>query len=410
MPRRIPRLTDAALAAASFAFAFGAAELFLAVAGIDWTASLMTNDRTLGWALRPNARGWFLDEGGARVEVSAQGTRDRERTLEKPAGTVRLAVVGDSTTESRQVELEESWPYLLEQRLAACAGGSARAVEVLNFGVGGYGTAQELLMLETRALGFDPDVVLLAFYPGNDLFNNVRALNPTNPEHAPYFHLDDAGELFLDTSFTAQPELDPGYITRRNLAGEVMNRSRLLRGLFHAYTELGTRQQRREKDLRGIGLTLDAQAVSFFYPPEHAGSPPGLGEAWRITEALITRFQSLVHERGRAPVLTTMTVAAQVHPDPEARAALADTLGLPGLDYPNRRVERLASSLGLLHVDQLAPVAERATADGVALHGFRERGRLNDGHLNPAGHQVVAELLARALCEHPTIRGDAVFW
>ena len=38
-----------------------------------------------------------------------------------------------------------------------------RHVEVINFGVSGFGTTQELLTLEYKVWKYSPDVVLLAF-------------------------------------------------------------------------------------------------------------------------------------------------------------------------------------------------------------------------------------------------------
>ena len=51
-----------------------------------------------------------------------------------------------------------------------------RGVEVLNLGVGGYGTAQQLLTLEEDGLRYRPDLVVLGFFLGNDVQNNSRAI------------------------------------------------------------------------------------------------------------------------------------------------------------------------------------------------------------------------------------------
>ena len=46
------------------------------------------------------------------------------------------------------------------------------AIEVMNFGVDGYGTAQEFFTLLEDVWQFSPDIVVLAFFPGNDVRNN----------------------------------------------------------------------------------------------------------------------------------------------------------------------------------------------------------------------------------------------
>ena len=55
--------------------------------------------------------------------------------------------------------------------------GSARDLEVINAGVGAYGTVQEYLYLREEGLRFDPDLVLLMFY-ANDLVDNCIACYP----------------------------------------------------------------------------------------------------------------------------------------------------------------------------------------------------------------------------------------
>jgi hypothetical protein len=46
----------------------------------------------------------------------------------------------------------------------------------MNFGVDGYGTAQEFLTLTEDVWQFSPDIVVLAFFPGNDVRNNSAVL------------------------------------------------------------------------------------------------------------------------------------------------------------------------------------------------------------------------------------------
>ena len=69
---------------------------------------------------------------------------------------------------------------------------------MINFGVSGYGTAQELLTLRHYVWDYSPDIVLMAFLPGNDVRNNSKELEPEKLR--PFFRLRD-GELELDRSF-----------------------------------------------------------------------------------------------------------------------------------------------------------------------------------------------------------------
>ena len=92
------------------------------------------------------------------------GYRDRDRPAEKPAGTFRVVVLGDSIAAGWGIgRTADVFPALLERRLAAAGGRGEPRVEVLNFAVAGYNTAQEVATLAGRALAFDPDLVLLAY-------------------------------------------------------------------------------------------------------------------------------------------------------------------------------------------------------------------------------------------------------
>jgi len=95
----------------------------------------------MGYELLPGACG-----------ANSLGFKDLEHPAAKPPGTLRVLVLGDSITEQRAyVDMLE---LLLAQRLGA-------PVEVWNMGVTGYSVLNELELLRHRALGFDPDLVVL---------------------------------------------------------------------------------------------------------------------------------------------------------------------------------------------------------------------------------------------------------
>ncbi|MBU1849701.1 MAG: hypothetical protein KKH40_03155, partial [Nanoarchaeota archaeon] len=48
--------------------------------------------------------------------------------------------------------------------------------EVINLGVSGYGTDQELILLQKEGLKYNPDVVILGFYLENDKPDNSKEL------------------------------------------------------------------------------------------------------------------------------------------------------------------------------------------------------------------------------------------
>lgn len=143
----------------------------------------------LPYRLRPGAShkrvySGLPGEPGTPVEyrVNAAGFRGPEVELEKPEGVVRVAVLGDSFTFGTGLGDEDTWPRQLERLCNELL--DAPRVEVLNFGVEGYNTTHELLVLEGMALAYEPDLVLVCGYV-NDPFIGSPSERPTADDLPP---------------------------------------------------------------------------------------------------------------------------------------------------------------------------------------------------------------------------------
>lgn len=136
-----------------------------------WFPRMMQLDDRLGWKHTPNVRKVFVNEFGERAEViqNEYGHRGRAYPLRKDPGKVRILVLGDSFTEGVQVGEDDLFTALLER--------ADPRFEVLNAGVGGYGTVQEYLYLESSGLKHNPDLVLLMIFD-NDLTDNCLPAYP----------------------------------------------------------------------------------------------------------------------------------------------------------------------------------------------------------------------------------------
>src|SRR4029078_8121917 len=130
--------------------------------------------------------------------INSAGLRDREHPYAKPPNTFRIAVVGDSYPEAFPVEMQDAFWVLMEKQLQECGAFPGKTIEVINFGVSGYGTAQELITLREQVWKYSPDLVMLTVTTNNDISDNVRVLKKTN--RVPYFVFQD-GKLTLDDSF-----------------------------------------------------------------------------------------------------------------------------------------------------------------------------------------------------------------
>lgn len=387
-------LAKMALLVAAVALAVALLEVALRLAGVSYP-SFHTWDEHRGTALRPGARGWYREEGEAWVEINSDGLRDREHRREKPAGTLRIAVLGDSFAAALQVPVESTFWAVLERELATCPALSPAPVEVINFGVSGYGTAQELLTLRHHAWSYDPDLVILAFLTGNDVNNNSRALE--GDPMRPYF-LYQGGELVLDDSFRDLP----AFRFRQSALGrfsywfsdfsrvaQLVSRSlrNLRAGRLHAH------QEERHAVLE-VGEELGLESAIYSEPTDLDWQ-----EAWRVTEGLLKLTHQEVQDGGAELLVVTLSNGIQVHPEAVVRERFAARLGVDDLFYPERRIEALGDREGIA-VLTLAPAMKSfAQRHQVFLHGFGPD--LGRGHWNPDGHRRAGVIIAEHLCRDP---------
>lgn len=108
------------------------------------------------------------------ARINAQGFRGPTVSLPKTPGVFRIACVGDSHTFGHGVDEQGTWPRALQRSLDHELG--TRRVEVMNWGVNGYDTEQELALLEERVSRYEPDLVLLQFFANDTVLHSlVRA-------------------------------------------------------------------------------------------------------------------------------------------------------------------------------------------------------------------------------------------
>lgn len=378
-------------------FGLALCELALRLFGQHYSGSTYTADALVGWSLRPGAEAWETDEGVAWSRINRHGYRDRERTVPKPANTYRVAVLGDSITEARQVEMEQTFTALAEAELNRQPCCNGRAVEVLNFGIPGHGTSQELLLLRERVWQFSPDLIVLQFYSGNDIFNNHRAVNISTPEKAPYFLLRN-GKLELDESFRQGRAFDPFYIKLKGLGADVLNHSLLLQ---LAYKVNRVRVQRAE--LARLDTNSQAVIAPEAPPTEYqrylAYLPPTIPpmiEAWQVTEALLTEFNAEVRAHHVPLLLLLAPTTHQIHPDPQTHEAYRAKYKIASLEYADDRIEQHARAQGIPVLRLTPPLLAEAQRTGTYMAGFANTAP-NEGHYNERGHVVIARELVQAI-------------
>ncbi|MCA8957300.1 MAG: hypothetical protein KDC87_14590 [Planctomycetes bacterium] len=119
-------------------------------------------DPEVAFTLRPG-----FDEvvGGNRYRVNELGLRGGPVAVPKPAGHKRVLVLGDSYAFGFGVAEKDTLAAQLQRALAA----PHREVEVLNAGVPGYHTGQELQVLVRNGSKLAPDLVVLVYYANDNI-------------------------------------------------------------------------------------------------------------------------------------------------------------------------------------------------------------------------------------------------
>lgn len=338
------------------------------------------HDALLGVRLVPGAQGYWSQEDRefvVPITINAHGRRDVDRPWEKPPGVRRILVLGDSFVEALQVPLAETFFRRMEAALDARQPDARH--EVLAAGVSGYGTAGAALYFEQLGRRYQPDVVVLAFYPGNDVRNNSATLEDRFP---PVY--DESGAL-LRVDGPAREAAHRGWLPE-------WKTKRYMRRL------LLTQQPQLATALVGLGL-LRPDAVRSV--PAEDGVPVAYGvfaeapapswiDAWERTEQLLARLAGAARAEGARFSVAIGSIREQVYPE-LWEEIVAQHPAMAGrawdLDAPRRRVEQWCVRSEVACVALAPPFAAAAASGGPALH-FR-----HDGHWTAAGHQLVADIL-----------------
>jgi hypothetical protein len=346
--------TNLLLAAASLVLALGLAEVASWTLLPQWapengSRTFWRFDERLGWSHRPGASGVHLHRDFApRVEINAEGLRDRRYPEARVPGLCRMLAVGDSFTWGFGVEREEIWHERIEARHPDW--------EIVNAGVAGYATDQQLLYLEERGLALRPDVVLLLFHP-NDLLENAE--RSTSGYYKPYFELGADGRLAL-----RQVPVPRGSLEQR-VERWLRFRTYLLFRLYHVRKLVAAAREER------ASRAAEARAAQ---AERTAGDAPRAGGRRR-------------GEAPAAPVVNkydvdlslTLALLGRVDEVVRARGARFLVASVPMSDPPRSGLEAGLRERGIAHLGLDA-----------AFRRQRDVRFPNDPHWTPRGHEIAA--------------------
>jgi hypothetical protein len=297
-------------------------------------------------------------------------------------------------------------------KLNECQAFPGKKIEVLNFGVSGYGTAQELLTLREQVWKYSPDLVLLAVTTINDITDNSRALKKT--DEIPYFVFND-NRLTLDDSFKISQAFRLRQSAISRFGRSLRDHSRLVQAVTQGHhgfkillsswlarrsesaqptptpaDQTGGGSQHSEPVVRTKELGVDK--LVYLEPTNDVWN-----DAWRVTEGLISEMGNEVRARGGKFIVVTLSNGPQVLPNPAAREQFIKRIGITDLFYPDNRIKTLCARKGIPVITLGPELQQFAERNNVFLHGFGEN--IGNGHWNATGHRVAGELIAKKMCE-----------
>lgn len=336
-------------------------------ASLDWRP-----DPAAGWVQRPNLdvtkrsdQGWTV-----RFQTNEDGLTPASTRRRKPAGVVRILIVGDSAVVGRGVPQDRTIHSFLQRELAA----QGRAVEVLNAGVEGYSTDQALVRMRELLPRYRPDIVAYGFC-GNDFGGNEVGDAYGVPK--PRFVLE-AGRL---RELKPDPSAARGFATQGSGPRRWIQYSAVYR-LLHPWI-LGLRARlggwQREN--------LLSPAPEIFYDPAALDQVD-----WPLFAALLREMRATAQRHGARFFFYPHPDIAEVW-DPFIRSS-EQRRGLAPGQYDRFAVQKRLRRVAQASSVPFCSVIEHFIAE-------QDRGPFHllprDPHCNPRGYEVTAEALSRCL-------------
>ena len=319
-------------------------------------AKILCLDAIMGNVYCPNIAERLdnMYESTLLVKINSEGMADREYPRIKPASTIRVALLGDSVAASLYTPGAEKFKSIWERSLAQSLG---QPVEIMNFAIDGTGTWEQLQMLHLRARNFQPDYVVLAFYWGNDVWNNLasRDKGRANP---------------LKDEYSVPPWLMKLRVAHRKSIRWLWNNSAAFQFLDILKDKIQTmldykRAQRTSQKSAPVPAAAGAAAQAQ-YDPGFAWD----SEAWDLTRQLILKLKAETEQAGARLLVFHLPTLDQVGmPRP-----------LPFLEFRS-----FLDGHGIAHADAF---------DALSGLSSQQRKKLYIGdrwHLSSTGHRFFAE-------------------
>jgi hypothetical protein len=340
---------------------------------------MFQKDKTLGWKFIPNKRSGIVygEEARHYIKINPQGFRGAPFTP-KTEGRYDVAVLGDSFTSNLAVRRMDLFTRKMRERF-----GLERSA-VMNFGINGFGQTQEYLLLQEILKQYDPDLLIVMIYLGNDLSDNVAAtITYVGATQIPYAKLNaDKNDVSIHYQKFGRDRVQKEHFLSR----------------FQSYHFIKSRLTRLAQAPPGFGWD---ELAPFRVPLSQKTS-----EGYLIQKLLMRKIASLAKAKNIPCLFVAAPFYFQIHEDDLKAAAASERLNLKRYDFlqPNRLLRQSAEEEGFWLLD-LTPRLKAETQSGKRLYHRLEQ------HWTPEGNKIVAdeiikELLAKNILPE-TIRASA---
>ncbi len=287
---------------------------------------MSSKDDDLRWRFPPK-------EGG-----NSLGLKNREIT-KKEAEHFRILFLGDSLIFTGETSSGELYTQVIEKNLNDKLKLSAKPIEIINAGIPGYTTYQELEFLKIYGLDMEPDLVVLGF-----VFNDV---------YYKYLHKPVEGS-FLGP----EPTVQLHRFDTRTFPGSLFARSYLAHKSFFAL-------ERFVKKSRGYPDFAFERRDDFYLAWKDYG--------WDETTELIGEMKELLGKKNIQLMVMVFPLADQLD---ENYLRINKEYVL----YPQQRIKRICDDHRIPFLDLTEPLSQNG---GTNL--------FTDGiHLNGRGNDIVA--------------------
>jgi lysophospholipase L1-like esterase len=311
-------------------------------------------DPEIRYVFAPNQKGW-IDDGF--LTINSLGFRGRDVVVPKPIGRFRVVVIGDSVTMGWGVGDDETFSSQLEQLLRKRF--PDRDLDVVNTGVGGYDTRQEVTLLKRNVSRLQPDLVLVGFYSNDvpDVLDDTQISAPggtriaaNNPESGQVLRMNPPSSSWLNRQ---------------------LRRSRVVYTLGRLLTRLAGKGE--------WGMSRFSMELDMLKGAESAE----LDRAWGTVQTQFSDLHAMATVDGFSVGIVVLPCKEQV-------------LG----QYPNARyqsrVRTIAQPLGFFVIDPLQSLASD-TRKGTLFIPY------DRNHPSAAGHRIIAETIFHYLDAHESL-------